>query len=131
MLSVEVSACGYDKDEFHDFAYSGLYNHIRNSLDAQLQYLNSPESAQMLHAISSQYALIDILKDGKVLMDPDVQKLLLRNRSGKSGQASERRQAEPRSDSGDAKDKQGNGENSAEKRRETMIKLKRAQKLPP
>jgi len=48
--------------ELRDYPYSGLYNHIRNSLVAQLQLLPL-EGNQMLHAISSQYALMDMLKD--------------------------------------------------------------------
>ena len=63
-LSVEVSAGGYDSGELRDYAYTGLYNHVRNSLVAQLQLLY-PEGTQMLHAISSQYALVDMLKDTK------------------------------------------------------------------
>jgi len=61
-LSVEVSAGGFENGELRDYTYMGLYNHLRNSLVAQLQLLY-PEGTQMLHAISSQYALIDMLKD--------------------------------------------------------------------
>ena len=63
-LSVEVSAGGLGSDsKLRDFAFMGLYNHLRNALVCELQ--KTPEGTQLMEAISSEYALVDMLKDEK------------------------------------------------------------------
>ena len=63
-LSVEVSAGGVGSDsQLRDFAFMGLYNHLRNALVFELQ--KTPEGTQLMEAISSEYALVDMLKDEK------------------------------------------------------------------
>lgn len=77
-LAIEVSAGGIGSDgKLHDFAFVGLYNHLRNALVCELQ--RTPEGVQLMEAIGAEYALVDRLKDEKNI-EKEVPPLIARER---------------------------------------------------